>query len=96
MKSCSNYSRSSTPNISKKQIKTCESAKPYKKKGSPIITPNVIRPSPNNKNVQNASASNPSTVIVNKPVYGEEIHKKVDTSKIMFTNPNQAGVNNAF
>lgn len=96
MKSCSNYSRTSTPNITKKHIKTCESAKPYKKKGSPILTPTVIRPSPSpyKKNIQNASASN--TIIVNKPVYGEDIHKKVDQSKIMFTNPNQAGVNNAF
>jgi len=67
-----------------------------KKKSSPIITPTVIRPSPNNKNFNNASASNPNTIIVNKPVYGEDIHKKVDTSKIIFSNPNQAGVNNAF
>ena len=98
MKSCSNYSRTSTPNIAKKQIKTCESAKPNKKKGSPIITPTVIRPSPSphNKHIQNGSASNLSTIIVNKPVYGEKMHKKVDHSKIMFNNPNQAGVNNAF
>lgn len=64
-------------------------------KGSPIINPIVLRPCPSpnaNKNVSHASASNSSTILVKKSVYGG-VQKKPEQSKNMFS-PDK--INNAF
>ena len=95
MRSCSNYSRNSTPNIPKRQIKPESVHQKKATKGSPIINPIVLRPCPSpyvDKNISNASASNLSTIIVKKPVYGG-IQKKPEQPKGMFS-PDK--INNAF
>lgn len=67
MRSCSNYSRSSTPQITKKQIKP-ECSQQKKTKSSPIINPIVLRPCADKTMQQNGSKTN--SIVVNKPVYG--------------------------